>query len=395
MGRRRRQGRGRGDRIGRRRGHDGRCCRWAGERGRGRIGDGRLLGHRGSGQRPGAGDRGFLRGPSGGGHEGGGGGGAVESGEHPLVGVDDARTREVKGDLEPLHRVGIGIDVDPHRFKAGRQEGDSLVGGEERLVVIDARFEPTGDEQNEHRTAADLRGGLGLREIGVPGDRGGGGRWQAHHRHHGAGPDDGVERREKPSVDAGCHRTLPRGGVTPSGGRCRSSSRTCRGQGLRCPPSTWSTAGAARGLLPAGADRIRRCGALTTFRYRSFRSEKWCRFSGLHRHGRRRPPQTAPIPRVGPPAGRAILKSGPKEAPEGGAMDGGLTSSAGVLILSPIGCEPGFPRSARFFGGWGKGSQGWSLSGGSRGIRRGWLGGGYGQPFGPFPYVSSRFLPLP
>ena len=104
------------------------------------------------------------------------------------------------------------------------------------------------------------------------------------------------------------------------------------------------------------------------------------------------PPQTAPIPRVGPPAGRAILKSGPKEAPEGGAMDGGLTSSAGVLILSRIGCEPGFPRSARFFGGWGKGSQGWSLSGGSRGIRRGWLGGGYGQPFGPFPYVFSRYL---
>jgi len=83
----------------------------------------------------------------------------------------------VKGDLEPLHRVGVGIDVDPHRFEAGRQEGDSLVGGEERLVVIDARFEPTGDEQDEHRTAADLRGGLGLREIGVPGDRGGGGRW--------------------------------------------------------------------------------------------------------------------------------------------------------------------------------------------------------------------------
>ena len=76
-------------------------------------------------------------------------------------------------------------------------------------------------------------------------------------------------------------------------------------------------------------------------------------------------------------------------------MDGGLTSSAGVLILSRIGCDPGFPRSARFFEEREKGSQGWSLSGGSRGIRRGWLGGGYGQPFGPFLSVFSRFLPFP
>jgi hypothetical protein len=56
--------------------------------------------------------------------------------------------------------------------------------------------------------------------------------------------------------------------------------------------------------------------------------------------------------------------------------------------------RPKFPRSARFFGARGKGSQAWSLSGGSRGIRRGWRGDGCGQ-LGGFPSVSARFRPFP
>ena len=96
------------------------------------------------------------------------------------------------------------------------------------------------------------------------------------------------------------------------------------------------------------------------------------------------------------PLGRASNPQiGAKGGAGGGEMDGGLTSSAGVPILCRIGCDPRFARSARFIGEREKGSQGWSLSGGSRGIRRGWLGGGYGQPFGPFPSFFPRFLPFP
>ena len=109
-------------------------------------------------------------------------------------------------DLEPAHRRRIGIDIDPHRLKASGEEGDSLLRGEECLVVIDARLTPGGHEEDEDGPTADLRGGFRLGEIGMPGDGGGGDDRHPHRqKRDGGGPDHRVERVERPSLNVGCH----------------------------------------------------------------------------------------------------------------------------------------------------------------------------------------------
>jgi hypothetical protein len=66
----------------------------------------------------------------------------------------------------------IDVHINPYRLIAGRQQRHGILAAEERFLHVDAGFTPAGDKHDQHGAMADERGGLGLGQIGMPGNGG-------------------------------------------------------------------------------------------------------------------------------------------------------------------------------------------------------------------------------
>ena len=94
------------------------------------------------------------------------GGRTGERGEHLVILAEQGRRRHVL-DAEPTGEICVLIDVDDHRLETGCDEGPRIGGGDRHFGHAAAGL-PGGDEDRQHRPAADPGSLAGPRQVVVP-----------------------------------------------------------------------------------------------------------------------------------------------------------------------------------------------------------------------------------